>query len=388
MRSLTFTVFLVLLIGSTAKAGVTTANVGSLGPVAVVELAENNPLYALEGITLNVYFRNVVRYEGVWSDVTNIVTCAKGSSDGTKWTYLPTAGDVGTSTFTLTVKQKASGLTLATKTASLVTRPVVYPSAAVSRKFLLIGDSTTIAGTVSAELFRLCDGDAKLTVTQVGSNTGTATDSTATPRSVAFDGITGTDFTRMWTNGDIAWTTLGCVDRIGSPFADTNTIVDGHFAFDFNYYETNQSISMAPGDWVVYNLGLNSIGPRTSDAELNSMIDREFLALTNMISGIQAVVPGIRIGICITIPPNEDINAFISDYGVSSMWIYRYLRNHQLWVERLIALLDGTMPNVYLVPIHVNLDCANNLSNSGVHPNATGLFQIASSYRMFLKGVE
>lgn len=371
-----------VLAASVGCSCVAQSTVGTLSPLARIELSQGTPLYAVEGLTLNVYFRNVVRYEGVWADVTNVVTCAKGSSDGTKWSYTPTASDAGTVQFALTVKNAAFGNTLASKTVSLVTNPADYPASPVNRKLLVIGDSTTVGGTVSAELKRLFLTDTKLVLTEAGSNTGNASDSTAVSRAVAFDGITGSDFTRINSDTTVSWTTLGGVARTGSAFVNPATGL-----FDFHYYQTNWSLSFSAGDWVIFNLGINAINSCTSDASLNAQIATQLGALTNMLDAIGAEAPGVRLGVAITIPPNESIAAFQADYGASTAWIYRYLRNHQLWVERLIAFLESQYPSVALVPIHANLDCANNMDNS-VHPAAAGYYQIAQSFRMFLKGNE
>lgn len=364
-----------------AQAAIATANVGFQAPVAVVELSSRDPLYALEGITLNVYFRNVVRYEGVWSDVTNIVACSKGSSDGTKWTYTPAAADAGTTPFTLTVKDKATSLQITTKTVNLVTRPSAYPASPVSRNVLIIGDSTTAGGQVTSELIRLSTGDGAYALTEAGANTGNANDSLGASHAVAMEAISGADFARFATNYTLAWNTLGGAGRTGSDFIESTT-----HNFDFNFFLTNWTQTVSAGDWVLFNLGINSIITATTDASLNTSIATELGYLHQMITNITATVPGVRVGVCVTIPPNQSIAAFQSDYGAGTAWIYRNLRNHQIWVERLIADIESRSDSV-LVPIHVNIDSSGDMAN-GVHPSSSGYWKIAASYWMFLKGVE
>lgn len=361
----------------------TTVKVGTLQygfPEAKISLPTVQPIYALEGRTNNIYFRNVVRFDGDWSLITNTVTCAKGTQDSTHWVYVPTAGDAGTNTLTLTVRSLTSPQTLATVTCSLVTRALAYPSIAVSRKMILVGDSTSAGGEVSAQLINLFNGDAKYTFAEAGSNNGNVNDSGGVSRAVSLDSISGWTFGMFNTATTNTWTEIGGTSRTGSPFVFSG-------AFDFSTYMATNSIALVAGDWIVFNLGINYIFSATSDSDLAIRTAVELGALTNMISGIQAAIPGIKVGVALTIPPTESQAAFDSDYsGVQTLT--RYRRNNHLFVESLLATFDAVnVPGVRVIPINANLDCANNMAN-GVHPTSTGYYHIADTYRAFLKGEE
>lgn len=376
-----FSIFLLF----NAVINATTANVGSFHqasanwfqPQIYIDLPDT--VYALEGSTLNVYFFNVIRFDLDWSLITNTVSCSKGSSDGTRWTYTPTLSDVGSTTLTIVVNRTTPFEPLFSKTFTLVTRPVSYPVIPVSRKLIMFGDSTMNNGLVAAQLVNLFSSDANYTLTEVGPNTGNANDSNSVSRAVATAGWSGATFGRWYTNTTTAWTTLGGSNMTGSPFV-TNGV------FSFNYWLTNSATSMSSGDWVVFNLGINGIFAATTDGELATYSGQELDALTNMTSSVVAAVPGVRIGVALTIPPNQSTNAFVADYDATQTLGRYRLDNHE-FVENLLASFGAGQFGVTLIPLNSNIDTVNNMAN-GVHPANSGYWQIADTIRAFLKGVE
>ncbi len=58
----------------------------------------------------------------------------------------------------------------------------------------------------------------------------------------------------------------------------------------------------------------------TNDAELLAAATTFRNTLTLMASNIYGAVPGIRVGLCVTIPPPADGTGFAANYGVASSY--------------------------------------------------------------------
>lgn len=369
-------------------------------PTVAISLPTNaqNILPALEGRELNVYFDGCIWASVPLDQLCVDVTCTKGAQFDRWWRYTPTSGDAGSTTLTLAVYTKDRTTLLASAAATLKTVALTHPTVAVSRKVLMIGDSTWANGIVAAELVNLFNGDAKYTLTLVGSNNGNVNDSGAVSRAVSVESISGWTIDRFTTNSATAWTEIGGTARTGSPFSFAG-------GFDFASYLSAQSITMASGDWVLINLGINDIFNFTDDATLQATLNTMTTQLAAWITSIKAAVSGIRIGICITIPPNASQDAFGVNY-TSAQTLQRYQHNLRLWRAALLASYDSTVAtNVFLIPYHVGLDRVNsfptspvalnartsttyNQPSNGVHPANAGYWQLADLLRAFLKAKE
>jgi lysophospholipase L1-like esterase len=337
-------------------------------------------VYAVEGRTLDSYFFNVIRFDGDWTTLTNTVTSAKGGFDQFKWSYLPVSADAGTNNFQFNISFSSTSQLLFTNSFLLVTRAAAYPAVPVSRKLLIIGDSTTAGGTVSAQLLNIFSGDSKYTLTEVGPNTGVTADSNSVSRTVFHSGVSGWRYQDFYTNTTSQWVTMGGTTNTGSPYINSGG------SFDFHYWLTNSGTTMSSGDWVIFNLGINGIFGNLTDAALAVQSGLEINAATNMIVNIASVVPGIRVGVALTIPPNQSTNAFVNDYGTSQT-LGRYRLNNHEFVENILTTFGTGQFGVSLLPLNSNLDTTNNMFN-GVHPASAGYWQIADTYRAFLKGME
>lgn len=376
------------------------AQIAALTPVVVIALPTNpqNILPALEGRELNVFFDSCIWSSVPLDQLCIDITCTKGAQYERGWRYTPTSGDAGSTTFTLAVYTADRSTLLATATSTLKTVALDHPSAGVTRKVLMIGDSTWAYGTVAAELVNLFSNDAKYTLTLVGSNNGSVNDSGAVSRSVSVESISGWSINLFTTDSSTGWTEMDGTARTGSPFSFSG-------AFNFASYLSAQSITMASGDWVLINLGINDIFNFTTDASMQSAMTTMVTRLTAWVASIKAAVPGIRIGICVTIPPCWSQDAFGVKYG-SYQTLRRYEQNLRLWRASLIAAFDATVSsNVYLIPYHVGLDRVYNFplatvavnarnprtysrQKDGVHPEAYGYWQLADLLRSFLKAIE
>lgn len=371
-----------------------------VNPTVAIALPGNaqNILPALEGRELNVYLDGCIWASVPLSELCVDVTCTKGAQFDRWWRYTPTSGDAGSTTFTLAVYTKDRATLLASAAATLKTVALTHPTVGVSRKVLMIGDSTWANGIVAAELVNLFNGDAKYTLNLVGSNNGNVNDSGAVSRAVNVEAISGWTFNLFTTDASTTWTEIGGTVRTGSPFSFAG-------AFNFASYLSAQSITMASGDWVLINLGINDIFGATDDTTLQATLSTMATQLAAWITSIKAAVSGIRIGICVTIPPSGSQDAFGVNY-TSVQTLRRYEQNLRLWRDTILANNDSTVAsNVYVIPYHVALDRVNNFGtspvalnfrnsttynqpNNGVHPANTGYWQLADILRSYLKAIE
>lgn len=372
----------------------------SSNPVVYIQLptAAGNVIPALEGRELNLYFDNIIQTTVPLDQLCVDVVCSKGAQYADFWRYTPTSGDAGSTSITVSVWTKDRATQLASATATLKTVALAYPSSPVSRKVLLVGDSTLANGIVAAELVNLFNGDPKYALTLVGSNTGTVADSGSVSRSVALEAISGWTYSLFNSDTSTAWTQINGTARTGSPFVFSG-------AFNFASYLSTRGISMASGDWVIVNLGINDLFSYLDDASANTAITTVLGILSGWVTSINAAVSGVRIGVCLTTPPCRSQDGFGSAYG-SNQTRMRYVRNIKLLRDAILAAYDSTtVSGVVVVPYHVGLDTANNFATvtsavnarnsttvaqqvNSVHPASTGYWQLADMLRSFLKANE
>ena len=121
------------------------------GEAANISISLPDKLIAVVGDTLQLFYRGMVAVKNPYNyDI--YITCNKGNAYPRYFQYLPTTGDIGTTTFTLEVRDSANNI-LATKMCNLVTvRAVQAPSIVI--KILALGDSLTYDGIWAAEAQR------------------------------------------------------------------------------------------------------------------------------------------------------------------------------------------------------------------------------------------
>ena len=171
---------------------------------------------------------------------------------------------------------------------------------------------------------------------------------------------------------------------------------------NFTDYMTANSITMATNDWLLIHLGINDTFGAADDATVNAAIAIILGAADTLISHIKAAVSGIRIGMMITIPGSHQQDAYGVNYGCGQTG-WRSKRNAELLRENYIA--HGWTSNVFLFPVHLNLDTVNNMStttqpvnarnsatyaqcSNGVHPASNGYWQMADVDYACIKGQE
>lgn len=334
-------------------------------------------LYALVGVEMNVYFENIVEE---WEKYKWDCSCDVGKQMERGFVVTPIASNAGNHTLTITATAEDGTVTTATTTL------VIVPTDAgtgVTETVILLGDSTTNYGTVENKLI------------------GNFADD---PMGVTLAGTRGTS--PALHEGRDGWTLERYCTLAQDP--ESSSIVNPFFnptsqKFDAEYYFANSGVTGT--DWLFINLGINDVFGITSDTALATKIEDCFDYLDEMIESIHEADENIKIGVCLTIPPNHSQDAFGKAYNCGQNR-NRYKRNNAIYVKALIDEYDNrTAEGIYLVPIHVNLDTVYNMGmetipvnarntgttysspvgNGGVHPAESGYWQIADVYTAIIK---
>jgi hypothetical protein len=108
-------------------------------------------IYAIVGDTLQLFFRGIIQAVDPYK-YNIVVVCSKGNQYPRYWQYTPTTSDIGTTTFSITVKDNNRNV-ISTKSCQLITRNVVK-SPVANLNVACFGDSLTSAGTWCAEADR------------------------------------------------------------------------------------------------------------------------------------------------------------------------------------------------------------------------------------------
>lgn len=330
-------------------------------------------IYAVVGIELNIYFENIT---DAWDKYHWDVTCEKGKQMQRCYTVTPVAGDVGE----YSIKIRAS---VDDKTYKEVSSTLVIASAdsASGVSIIVLGDSTTANGMAVTKIHTDFE-NASATVQTLGT-CGTSPNN--------HEGRNG------WKASD--YLTVQSRDNVDNPFYNPTSQT-----FDASYYFTNSGVSVP--DWFFINLGINDMFGYASDAKQDTWIDAIIGYYDTMVESLQSADSNMKIGVCITIPPNNSQDAFGKAYGCGQTRD-RAKRNNARWCRKLIEHFAGKEEDgIYLVPIHVNLDTVYNMgmeslpvnarntsvtyqspiANGGVHPVESGYWQIADVYTAFLNG--
>ena len=339
------------------------------------ELILNVPskVYAVVGVELNIYFENITEE---WEKYHWDVTCTKGKQMERGYTITPVAGDVGE--YSMTIKAYTDDETYKEVSTTLV---VASADSASGVSVIVLGDSTTANGVAVEKIHADFEG-MSTTVSTLGT-LGTSPNN--------HEGRSG------WKASD--YLTVQSRDGVNNPFYNPTSQT-----FDASYYFTNSGV--AEPDWFFINLGVNDLFGYVKDSELTTWIPRIIGYYDTIVNSLQSAKPNMKIGICVTIPPNHSQDAFAKDYACGQTRD-RAKRNNVIWGSKLIEHFKNKETNgIYIVPIHVNLDTVNNMgmesipvnarntsvtynspaSNGAVHPVESGYWQIADVYTAFLKG--
>lgn len=315
-------------------------------------------IYGVVGKEINIYFQNILRDS--LSKYQIEVTSSIGQQLSNKWTCIPNTA--GTYPITLDIYSDFVNLVGSVST-NLVVKTTSVGNG-VNKKVITIGDSTLNAGIATQRLLDLMTADV-MDVTLYGSR-GT------TPN--VHEGRGG------WSASTYLTNTIYDGDSLINPFYNAGT-------FDFSYYMTQKGYPVP--DYVVIWLGINDVFSPINDVDCQTSINTALTNYDTIINKIKAYNTNIKIGVNITIPPNENQDAFGLSYN-SGQTQWRYKRNQHMWIEQLINHFK-TMSGVYLIPMNSNIDTKNGFdisSNGGVHPNTTGYNQMGDTLYYWLKSFE
>ena len=327
-------------------------------------------VYATEGIELNIYFENITED---WTRYKWNVDCTVGKQMERGYTITPTSSQAGTYTLSITATT-SDGVYKRANTSLIIT--AANAGSGKTTSLLVLGDSTTANGIAVTKLAENFTNDV-MTLTLLGT-LGTSP--------YKHEGRSGWTFYQYFhTSSENA-------------FYHNST-------FEAPYYFQNNGVSVP--DWFFINLGINDVFNYTNDNDLEDAIDSAIGLCNDMITSIKAVSSNIKVGVCLTIPPNHSQDAFGKAYSCNQSRD-RYKHNNTLWVKRQIAEYDGRelTDSIYVIPIHTALDTIYNMGmetlpvnarntivtyespigNGGVHPVESGYWQIADVYTAFLKG--
>lgn len=332
-------------------------------------------LYALVGQELNIYFDNII--SGKDTDYEFDVICGKGKQYQNFWRFVPDVAE----NRSILINAYQKGKLVASASSTIKCVPTTAGDG-VTRTILKIGDSTTDNGNGVVKLNENFSTDV-MNITAIGTR-GTGINK--------HEGRSGWTATNLTTNASV----LGVENAFWNP--DTNK-------YDFGHYLTTEALP-AP-DVVHINLGINDMFSAANDTDAQATITTTIAKYNEMIASIKSYNANIKIALGLTIPPNYSQDAFGKAYS-SGQTRWRYKRNRDLWVKKLIETFDNLeSENIYLVPIHTNLDTRYNMGlettqvnarnvntfvspigNGGVHPVESGYWQIADVEWYFLKSLE
>jgi lysophospholipase L1-like esterase len=363
-------------------------------PLAAAPTPPANPLrlilppeiQAVVGHETNLYFDNVVLSLSSAAYAFD-VTCAKGTQQQERWTFVAQAGDVGSHDLKLEVRDAANKVI-----ASATTKVrVIAANAGADRPVtgLIIGDSLTHASVYPEELLTLCKAPGNPRLTLIGTHhlNGTSPGN----KHEGYGGWTAARFATFFNPNAKA-------PGDSSPFVFG---LEGKPRLNFRRYLARTNDGVAP-DFITILLGCNdNFG--ASDATIEASIDTMFANLDLLLKEFHSVRADTRIGLLLLPPPAASQDAFGANYACGqTRWQYR--RNQHRVVERTIATYGGREKEfIYLVPDNVNLDAVHNYpaatvpvngrnaekvtrQANGCHPSAEGYRQIADSVYCWLKG--
>lgn len=346
---------------------------------------------AVPGREINIYFDNVILTPDSGRFLFD-VDCLRGTQQRERYTWTPTAEDLGRFGLTLRVLTP-DNVVLAEGTTVINVHPA-DAGAGKPTTMLLVGDSLTNAAVYGGELLALCKEAGNPALQLIGSP-GPGGRNSGENRHEGYGGWTAHGFVTMW--GPETWNEEG--RRTRSPFLYEK---EGKPALDFARYCEEYSGGKAP-DVITIFLGCNDTFGAT-EATVEGAINTFLAGVETLIGEFHRVRPDTKIGIISLVPPavSQDATGVITGCG-QTRWQYR--RNQHRVLERSREVFGGReAESVFMIPAYVNLDCVHCYPSrmepvnarcpeilvsrqcNDVHPTAAGYKQIADTVYCWLKG--
>ncbi len=317
-------------------------------------------VYAVSGTEVNLYFENLILTPPgrVWIFD---VTCAKGSQQVERWTWIPRDADAGDLPLSLEVRDADDKVVANGKT----TIRVAIAGAGAGRplRLLCIGDSLTHASVYTAELMKSCAGKDQPQLTLIGTHHPPS----AAPGNVheGYGGWTFQSFLEKYTNTPVP----GDHGNRSSPFVFGSP--QGP-VFDVPRY-VKESCDGVPPDYVTILLGANDLAgivmnPKSTD--LDESIGRVLGNADRLIAGWRTAAPKAKIGLVTMFPPtNQD--GFGANYGSSRLKYWPFRKAQHRLVEMMIARYANRADDgLYVIPAYGMLDTAHAFPSTSQPANA------------------
>jgi lysophospholipase L1-like esterase len=370
----------------------------------LVRLVLPTELPAVVGIESNIYFDNVMLAVNPANYAVDI-TCAKGKQQAQRWTLTPKAEDVGQHPLSIVIRDQENRIVARGSTTLRIVAADTHADRPLS--VLMIGDSLTNASIYPQHFVELCKNPGNPRVTLIGSHgpgakvvggqgaAGNAAEGIAAE--VRHEGYGGWTALRFATHFS-AKKNDGDPRQRNSPFLYLGE--DGKPKLDFARYCEVWSQGAVPNLVTVF-LGPNDIFP-LDDENLEAGIDTMIGHYDALLAMVRQAGPDIHFAAMLPVPPAATQDAFGANYA-SGQTRWQYKRNQHRLVERMIAHYGNReSEKVYVIPTHLNLDCALNYPavtevansrsesqvtrlNNGVHPAASGYRQIADTLYAWIK---
>jgi len=349
---------------------------GSSAEDAALRLTLPPVVYAVPGVETGVYFDNLILSPDS-AAYRFRVGGRRGTADAARWTFTPSARDVGDHRLRVTVED-ANGKRLQE---AVTTLRVVPAEAGKGRKvkLLLIGDSLTHGSLYPNELARLLSEPGNPEWEMLGTHHPTG----AAP-GVSHEGYGGWTWQRFVQRYDPQAPASG--SSRSSPFVFPGRD-GGAPALDMARYFDEQCAGKRP-DYVTIMLGINdcfTLNPE-DPAAIDAGITATFVHAEALLASLRKAAPQAEIGICLTTPPNSREEAFVASYKDRyHRWGWRRIQ-HRLVERQLQQFGKREKERIFLIPTELYLDpVAGYPNNNAVHPNAEGYRQIGSSLYGWLK---
>ena len=356
--------------------------------IMALELTLPAHIYAVPGVESNVYFDNVVLTVNPANYVFD-VDCTKGRNDQKRWSFIPTAQDVGEHDWHIKISDGKKIV------AEGKTKLIVSPTDAGNGKsisILIVGDSLTNASHYPKQLHKLMQSPENPKLTMIGSHSGAGRPVEA--GGVAHEGYGGWGWKTFLTHFD----EKGKQDyRSKSKFI---TVKNGQPTLDFQAFLDRYNDGKAP-DYITVMLGINDIFGAQDD-NLQARITDILNEMDKLLAEFRRVAPDAIIGVALPTPGAASQDAFGNNYKCGqTRWQFK--KNQHFLVAAMIKKLATSQDKkLSLIPTPLNLDCENNFptanqpinngnpnktvrQNNGVHPAPAGYAQIGDTFYCWLK---
>ena len=336
--------------------------------------------YAVPGINMNVYFRNVfraIRSDGYFYQV----ECEKGDNMKDRWTFTPTDSDLGTYDWKLTVYDDNGKIAQG----SMKLHVVPDQKGRSDLSILIIGDSLTDQSHYVNRLNEIFP-----SLKMIGSHAGFG--KTPVAGGIAHEGYGG------W-----AWYNFVREVKPVKPKRlsyRTNKFLretpEGRWVLDMKAYFDRMNGGKAP-DFVTIQLGVNDVFDDT-DATIDGKIRKIETAMDKLIGHIRKVAPKAVIGVGL-VPPAADQDAWGKGYHCKNN-LYQHQKNtwklNRFYLEKVKQLAQKDS-RISIIPTVLNLDALNNFpavmqpinvhnprkilrQNNALHPAKEGGAQIGDTF--------